>query len=214
LKAERLQQDKKPAGSRALKRKADQMSEADAGASSPEDGAADDGVADDQAPLTELLSQFLKQATGQPQVTPPAPPCSAKDLEKARVKAAKEAAKRAKEEAAKQKKEAAKDQKDAERVLALAAKATAGLNPVSSELNETHIPDNTPEVLETALNDLKAHVDEMLKSAQAIITASRKKGFVNSKPTLDFDGKAMIQAVRESKAIIKKLQGFGKLMDS
>ena len=80
------------------------MSEADAGASSPEDGAADDGVADDQAPLTELLSQFLKQATGQPQVTPPAPPCSAKDLEKARVKAAEEAAKRAKEEAAKQKK--------------------------------------------------------------------------------------------------------------
>ena len=147
-------------------------------------------------------------------MTPPAPPCSAKDLEKARVKAAKEAAKCAKEEAAKQKKEAAKDQKDAERVLALAAKATAGLSPVSSELNSTQIPDNTPEVLETALKDLRAHVDGMLKSAQAIIAASKKKGFVHSKPTLDFDGKAVLQAVRESKAIIKKLQGFGKLMDS
>ena len=211
-----MQQDKKLAGSRGSKRKADQMSETDAGACSPEDGAADDGVADDQAqaPLAELLSQFLKQATGQPQVTSPAPPCSAKDLEKTRVKAAKEAAKRAKEEAAKQKKEAAKDQKDAERVLALAAKATAGLSPVSSELNSTHIPDNTPEVLETALKDLKAHVDEMLKSAQAVIAASKKRGFVRSKPTLDFDGKAVIQAVKESKAIIKKLQGFGKLMDS
>lgn len=112
------------------------------------------------------------------------------------------------------KKEAAKDQKDAERVLALAAKATAGLSPVSSELNSTQIPDNTPEVLETALNDLKAHVDGMLKSAQAVIAASKKRGFVHSKPTLDFDGKAVIQAVKESKAIIKKLQGFGKLMDS
>ena len=213
-------QAKKADGSKASgsKRKANQMSEPAAGEMSPTPTEDD---RNDQAPLRQdiqgLFAQFLQQATEQQQVTgqPPAnSPNSAKDLEKARVKAEKDAAKHAKEAAAQQRKETAKDQKEAERVLTVAAKASAGLSPVSADLNSTQVPDNTPEVLETSLKDLKEHVGEMLKSAQAVITSSKKRGFLSSKPTLTFDGKDVTQAIQASRKIIKKLEGFGHLMES
>ena len=102
-------QAKKADGSKASgsKRKANQMSEPAAGEMSPTPTEDD---RNDQAPLRQdiqgLFAQFLQQATEQQQVTgqPPAnSPNSAKDLEKARVKAEKDAAKHAKEAAAQQK---------------------------------------------------------------------------------------------------------------
>lgn len=193
------------------KRKANEMSEPAAGAMSPTSTEADD---DDTAPLgqnvQDMLAKFLQQhVTGQP-----VPATSAEDLEKARVKAEKDAAKHAKNAAVQQKREAAKEQKEAERVLTVAAKASAGLSPVMADLNSVHVPDSTPEILETSLKSLKTSVGTFLKEAQAVITASKKRDFLSSKPKLTFDGKAVVQAIQDSKTIIKKLKGFGQLMES
>ena len=157
-------QAKKTDGSKASgsKRKAIQMSEPAADAISPtstEDNHL--AIAPSGQNVQDILAQFLQHATSQQSQLPPAP-TSAKDLEKARVKAEKDAAKHAKDAAAQQKKEAAKEQKEAERVLTVAAKASAGLSPVMADLRSTHVPDGTPEVLQTVFNDLKASVGTRL----------------------------------------------------
>ena len=85
---------------------------------------------------------------------------------------------------------------------------------MNADLNSTQVPNNTPDVLVTSLNDLKEHVGTMLKSAQAVITASKKKGLLSSKPKLTFEGKDVTQATQASRKIIKKLEGFGHLVDS
>ena len=171
--------------------------------------------------VQSMFAQFMAAMAGQPSPSDPTqtqaakkPISSAKDLEKARVSAEKEAAKQTKQAELAQKKEAVKATKAAENVLALAAKALASLGSLNAELSQVSIPDDTPEILANAVKDSKRNISEMLKASSAVIQASKKKDFVMNGPRLNFDVKTLTDGMKEARAVVKKLNEFAKLMCS
>jgi len=136
----------------------------------------------------------------------------AKHLERARLKAEKDATKAEKEAIRAQKKEAAKAAKAAENCLALAAKAVAGLASLSTDLAAVKIPKDTPEVIADPVMQAKSNIASMVKASRAVITASKRKDFASNTPTLDFDAKQMAISVGEARAAMKKLQDYVQLV--
>jgi len=170
--------------------------------------------------MQAAFQQFLATMSASPGLAP-APADSvpeqenkrdAKNLERVRVKAEKDATKAQKEAIRAQKKEAAKAAKAAESCLALAAKAVAGLGSLSTELAAVKIPKDTPESIADPVKLAKSNIAHMVKASSAVITASKRKDFASNAPTLDFDHKQLTISVGEARAAMKKLQDYVQLV--
>jgi hypothetical protein len=172
--------------------------------------------------MQAAFAQFMSTMSGQPLASvvkvPEVPQqenkTDARNLEKARLMAEKNAVKAEKEALKAQKKEAAKATKAAEYRLALAARTVPALGSLNEELAALKIPKDTPEVIADPVKQAQRNIADMMKASKAVIDAMKKKDFVSNAPTLDFDQRQMKAAVGEARNAMKKLQDYVQLVDA